>query len=301
MEIIVPHRIVYRIERPASVDDVVSALVASEIILRESVPFLAECVDGVTVERIRISVSRISQESPLIFGLLAAIVTVFQKDMEKSVPIIVENFFGAKLPQEYTAPLTIAFCVLLVYGIDSIRNQISKKAFSKRIHGHMDGLVKELSAECGVSEEKIKKIVEKRYGKSRIRILSQAAIDFFKPSKNENNAPVMIGPNEFDSEIVSCVPTEAEIESANVPEIARPLNDVLIDIRAQDTDRSKQGWAGIIPSVSQNRLKMEIFPPITPDKVYTKQRLRGDVMLVSKKKNDGTFKPYMFHLMNIRE
>lgn len=164
-EIIVPHTVVYEIDRPASVADVVSALLGAEQLLRETVPLLEGCIDGLAIERIQISVREISQQSPLRTALFAALVVVYQKDLEKAVPSIADKLFGVDVPEHYTTALTLAFCLLLLYGAEAIYNQVSKKAFSKRIREHMDSVSKELAGECGISEERVRTILEKNTGK----------------------------------------------------------------------------------------------------------------------------------------
>jgi hypothetical protein len=263
-EVIFPHDVVYEIEQPASVADIVAALVGTEVLLRETGPLLEGCIDGLTVERIQISVRRISQESPLRAAFFAALVVAFQKDLEKAVPLIAEQLFGTHVPESYNTILTLAFCLLLFYGAESIYTQVNKKVFSKRIREQFDAVAKELSGECNVSEERIKNILEKRYGKSRIRILAQSALSFFKPSKRQSDAPIKIGHRVIDSETVSEIPTDAQIQGADVPEIARPFSDVLIELHAQDVDRTKQGWAAVVPEISPKRLRMEIEPPLKP-------------------------------------
>jgi hypothetical protein len=299
VEIIIPHEVLYRLDRPVAVADVVEALLGTEQLLRESGPVLADLISGLTVEQVRISVRHISQESPLRTALFAAIVFTYQKDLEKAVPAIAEQL-GLHITAAHHTIITLLFCLLLFYGAESIYTQVSKKAFSKRIREQFDSTAKELSAECGISEEKIKGILEKRYGKSRIRVLAQSALSFFRPSKQENNAPISIGGKFIDSETVAEVPNDAQIAAAEVPEIARPFKNVTIELHAQDMDRSKRGWAAIVPEVSPRRLRMEIFPPVRPEQIYTKPKIRGDIMLVSNKKPDGTYEPRMFHLLDVK-
>jgi hypothetical protein len=64
MEIILPHQVIYQIAKSASVADVVDSLVGTEQLLRETLPLREGVVDGLTIERIQISVRDISQESP---------------------------------------------------------------------------------------------------------------------------------------------------------------------------------------------------------------------------------------------
>jgi hypothetical protein len=54
-----------------------------------------------------------------------------------------------------------------------------------------------------------------------------------------------------------------------------------------------------VPEISSKRMKMEIYPPIRPEQIYRKSRLKGDIMLLSERKSDGTYKPKMFHLINL--
>ena len=301
MEIILPHRVTYQIDGRASVADVVEALLGTEQLLRETIPLLEGCAPGLTIEKIAITGERISQDSPLRQALYVALFAVFQKDFEKAVPMIAEKLFGLGIPPEYNPVLTIAFCVVLFFGAETIYNQVSTKAFASRIREHLDGAVKELAEETGVAEPKLRKILETRYGKSRTRVIAQSAMSFFKPSKSQGNAPVLIGEKLIDSETVAEIPTEAQIESADVPEIARPLKDVLIEIHAQDVDRPKQGWAAVVPELSSKRLRMEIHPPLKPEQIYTKQSIRGDVMVISKKGPDGIYKVDSIHLLDVRD
>jgi hypothetical protein len=196
--------------------------------------------------------------------------------------------------------VTIVFCLLLFYGVDFIYNQVSKAGFSKRLRGQFHSFAKELSAECGLSEERIHKLLEEKFGKSRARVLAHSAINFFQPSKRQNNAPILIGSNRIDKQTVAEVPSDAQIEEANVPEITKPFEDVAIELHAQDVDRAKQGWAAIISAVSPKRIRMELYPPIKPDELYTKTHIRGDVMVVYTKRSDGSYKPSIAHLMKLR-
>lgn len=297
----IPHRVVYATEYPVSVADVVASLLASEQLLRETIPLLEECIPGLTIEAINISVRQVSQESPLVQSLIVAIFALYQKDLDKAMPRVVEDFLGVKVPESAGTLLSLAFIVLLLYGADAIRNQVSKKAHAKRIRENFEAVARDLSGECGIAEERVKKILAKHYGSSRLRILARASVDFFRPSKASYNAPVLIGERTIDSETVSEIPSDAEIEgSADAHEISRMLRDVRIELHAQDVDRAKQGWAGVVQDISPKRLRIELEPPIKPDQIYKKSIVRGDVMLVLKKRADGSFHPSVLHLLDIK-
>jgi hypothetical protein len=261
MEISIPHQVIFETEEPVPVSEIIASLLGAEQILRDVGPLFEEYYLGFKIDSLRVSVRLISQESPLKEFFYLGLVATYQKDLVKDVPAIIYNLTGNVVPAEYTTLVTIMFCLLAFYGVEYIYSQVNGKAFSKRLRAHTDELTKELSRETGVSEEKIKSILESKFGKGRIRVLGHAALSFFAPSKRESNAPVVIGNKRFDSETIAEIPSEAQIEEANVPEIMRPFESVQIELHAQDMDHAKQGWAAVVPTVTSKRLRMEIYPP----------------------------------------
>lgn len=300
IEIRVPHKILYQVDKPVPIADVIASLLATEQLMRNVAPLLEECFPGVHVEKIELSVGEISEGS-LKEILYTALFLSIQKDLEKQVPAAIEYLTGHKVTG-YESIVTLIFCVVLFYGADFIYSQVNRGAFSKRIRKHLKDAIKELSGESGISEERISQILEKAYGKSRIRVLAQSAINFFQPSKNANNAPILISDDrKIARATVADVPSEAQIEEAEVPQLVQQFENVQIEIHAQDVDRTKSGWAAVVPKVTQKRLKMELAPPLKPSDVYLKQHIRGDVMVILQKRSDGSYQPTTVHLMHIRK
>ncbi|HWA30053.1 MAG TPA: hypothetical protein VG867_03095 [Rhizomicrobium sp.] len=299
MEIRVPHSIIYKVEKPVPVSDFIISLLASEQLLRDCAPLLEGCFPGLTVEKVEVSIGEITEGS-LKEILIGTLFLAFQPALQKDVPMAIESLTGAHVPAGYDSIVTVIFCVLLFYGVDAVYTQLNKGAFSKRLRAQLKDVTTELSRECGLSEEKIAHILESKYGKSRLRLIAHAATNFFTVSKRANNAPVMISNRNLDHEYVSEVPSDAQIEEGDVPEIVRQFENVQIEIHAQDVDRTRVGWAAIVPSVAPKRMKMELYPPIKPEDLYTKRHIRGDIAVVFEKKADGSYKPSLFHLMAIK-
>jgi hypothetical protein len=124
---------------------------------------------------------------------------------------------------------------------------------------------------------------------------------FFRPSKSQGSVPIKVGERKFGKEVISEVPSDVTIAEFEDEEPSEEIKNVEIELHAQDIDRSKQGWAGVVPAVSKKRLRMEIYPTIKPEQIYTRPRVRGDVIVVSKRNEDGELEPYMFHLMKLAD
>lgn len=299
MDIVTPHQVIFETDEPVPISEIVASLLGAEQLFRGMGPLLEASFPGLKVEKINVSVRQISQESPLRELFIVGLIATFQKDLEKDVPKIIEHLTGTHIPEEYNSIVALIFCIVAFYGINFIYSQVNRGAFSKHIREMFEDCTKELSKETGLSEEKISGLLELKYGKSRLRVLAHSALSFFSPSKKNRNAPVLIDGRKIGSDVIAEIPSEAQIDSANVPETVKAFEDVQIELHAQDMDHSKQGWAAVVPKIGNKRLRMEIYPPIKPEDIYTKTRLRGDIMLVSRKKPDGTYQPSMFHLLNI--
>ena len=144
-------------------------------------------------------------------------------------------------------------------------------------------------------------LLDSRYGKTRGRNIADAAIKFFAPSRRQANVPVSIGPRHYDFPTVAAIPTELDIAEADTAKSSEQMEGVEIELHAQDIDRPKQGWAAVIPSVSKDRLRMELYPPITPEQIYTRSRIKGDVVVIYEKQRSGDMKPRLFHLVRLRD
>jgi hypothetical protein len=299
VEILVPQRFVYGTAEPAPISDVIASLSAAETLLHSTGPLLEGLIPGLTIDRIDVSVREISQESPLREILLATLVATFQKDLEKDVPPILEKLTGIKIPDHYDSIVALGFCVLLFYGVDFVYTQVNRSAFSKRIRDGLDGTIKDLALEFAVPEERVRTILENKYGPSQVRRVATAAISFFTPSKRQSNASVTIGTRRIEPELVGEIPSAAQIESGADGDVTSYHYNVLIELHAQDVDRAKRGWAAVVPEISSKRLKMELYPPIKPEDLYTKSRVRGDISLVSKRGEDGSLTPAIVHLQRI--
>ena len=300
MEIRVPHQITYETQTDVPVSDVIDSLLGAERLLVELGPFLEGIIPGLVVDAVRVSVKEISQGS-LREVLWAALFIAFQKDLEQEVPHLVNDIFDTDIPHRYDTLITVLFCLLLFYGADQIYQRLTKITSGSRIRAQLDGLIAEVSRECHVPEEKIKKLLAQRYTGTRFIILAQAVIRLFTPSKKQNNAEMQIGDKRIEPQLIEDIPSDISLLNLDEPDTTELLENMKIELHAQDVDRARRGWAGVIKEISPNRLRMEIYPPIKPEDIYTKQEVTGDVILISRNGGAGKKEPYMFHLVKLRD
>jgi hypothetical protein len=274
MEIRVPHQITYETQADVPVSDVVDSLLGSERLLIELGPFLEDIIPGLLVDTVRVSVKEVSQGS-LREVMWAALFISFQKDLELEVPPLVNELFGTHMSHKYDTVVTVLFYLLLFYGADQIYQRLTKSKSHSRIKAQFDGLVAEVSRECHVTEEKIKRTLEQRYTSTRFRLLAQSVVRVFTPSKRQNNATMIIGEKRIEPRLIEEIPGDIRLLEVDEPEETEQIENVKIELHAQDIDRAKRGWAAVLPDISPHRLRMEIYPPIKQRISIRSQRCRA--------------------------
>lgn len=110
-----------------------------------------------------------------------------------------------------------------------------------------------------------------------------------------------IGDKKIEPRLIEEIPSDIRLVETYDPEITEQLENMRIELHAQDVDRAKLGWAAVVPDISTNRLRMDIYPPIKPEDIYTRSDIKGDIILVSRRTNNGKMEPYMFHLVRLRD
>ncbi len=299
MDIRIPHQIIYEVPESSAISDIIDSLRAAEQLFFEVPGLLEELLPGLEVGGIRVHVESLTQTSPLKELFWITLAASFQPTMEHDVPPIIERLTGIHIPEHYDSIVTLVFCLVLFYGADFIYKQIAKMTDGSRIRAQLDGLVREVADQCKMDEADIRKHLEARYQKKRLSNLLHTTAQFFTPSKRQGNAPFLVGNRRFDSDTVSEFPSDAKLQDYEDEETSKPFENVEIELHAQDIDRTRQGWAGVIRQVSPDRLRMTVYPPITPEDIYTKSRINGDVIVMYRRASDGNMEPYQFHLIRL--
>jgi hypothetical protein len=300
MEVRFPHTIVYDVPADVPVADVIDSLLGAERLLLDIGPLLERLVPDLEAQ-VRVYIREISPSRSLREVLIAALFLTYQKDLEKEVPDLVNKMFGMDVSQHSTIA-SILFIVLLYYGAEFVFRLINKTADHSLLQDELNGIVRDACKEFNLTEDRIKQILADRYRTpSRIKLLGKAAIRVFVPSKRQNNAAILIGDRRIEPRIVGEVPSDTRLLDVDEPPVTEPVENVRIELHAQDVDRPKSGWAAVIPEISQTRLRMQIYPPIKTEDIYTKHEVSGDIILVSRRNESGNMEPYMFYLVRVHD
>jgi hypothetical protein len=310
MEVIFPHEVTFTTSRQVTVADVANSLLANEELLSHVGEILEYCVPGLTVERINISFRSASTNSPLLEELAAQLYFAFQSDLHRDIPDLIQSISGAQVPEQYKAVVTIIFFIVVVYGIKGAWDLFKKRrkpeqkeeppSLQSDISGNYNNLIQVGGNLIGISPEHLRLAVEQAFPEKRRPHLARTAIAFIQPAKREHGARIEGAGQSIDAPTIEAAPSALDIalDLADQEE-QTTYEQTEVVIHATDKDKGSSGWAGRIPGVSEKRLRMKLFPAISPAKLFGRERVVADVIVVSKPDQHGIMTPYMFHVVNV--
>ncbi|MFL9503615.1 hypothetical protein ACJMQP_26500 [Rhodopseudomonas palustris] len=298
VQITLPFSVEYQTEAPPTVQEVVSALQATDSLMRQTVELLPSLIDGLTIESSSLNVRKISQGSlKEIFGI--ALFVAFQDNLEAEVPKMLKDIFDISVSDDYDTIVTVVFLIVVFYGVSLAKDALAKRMENHRSRLMLGDLVAIAAAQTGKTPDEIQKVLEAKYQKpSTVAGLIASAKGFFVPSKRSSDAPILIDRGRLDRDLVRDVPILSD--GGEVQDFARykPYYGVDLELHAQDRDKTATGWAAVAPSVSPDRLKVRVMDPVTPGNLWQREKVRADIMVVEKITANG-YKPTEIQIVAI--
>lgn len=300
-ELILQHQVIYDISGKAHVSDVAASLLANERLIKLSALILEECIQGFTVESVNVSIKEVANNSPLKEILCGALVIAYQDDLVREMPPIIERIIGRDIPDSYDHLVTILSMVIAIYGISAVFKKLFPEKTADKLAAAHGQMIFVAGNYMGVSPQSIENAVIKRLSGGMKQLVQKTAIDFFKPSKRGGDARIILPDGNFiPREAIAEIPSSLDYYADDDVQ-QYPLQNVEIEIRAVDRDQKKRGWAAVISEVTGRRLKMEIYPTVDSNRIYGRDKINGNVIVLNKKDANGIFLPSMYHLVGINE
>jgi hypothetical protein len=280
----VPIEVQYLTEGAVPIEDVIDALISAKLFIEEGGYNLTGLVPGLNVEQVQVHVRSVSQESPLREALFAAIYLTLQKDLEREVPALIELTTGTAVPENFKTIVTLSILIALFYGAAYVKDLVVLATINSKLKRQLNALIEDMAHRTGRSEDFIRKFLDDRYKPhGRIKVLAQAAFQFFKPSKAQSNAPIKLNNREISQEVISDVPEHYSYEEVLDAKTARNFSGVELELHAQDRDRDASGWAAVPKGITDKRLRMKLMDGVTPYELWGRNSVRGDVIVTYKR------------------
>lgn len=301
MELVFPHRVEYQVPENVAIEDVIGTLQANQRLAYELGELFNSLFVGLTVEHASVRVQSVSIGS-LREDFFFALVVTFQPELRKEVPAMIEGWLRTEIPEQYNAVVTIAVLTLLFYGAEFLYKKIENKSGSKELQEQLNYVIGELAVASQQSEARVRKELERQFEKKgRLKELAKAAIRFFKPSRVQRNAPIFVSNHKIEARTIAEIPYQIDVDSLEEGDRYSHLKGVRVELHAKDRDKGETGWAGIVPTVSDGRIKIKLYPDVRPDLLWERETIWADVTVVYRTNKQGVETPVLTYIEKVLE
>lgn len=298
MELTTKHKIYYSNKRHVPIADIAESLLALEGIIKQSPNVLEHMFPGTKIQGVEIYLSELKSGS-LYEDVIVKFIFGDQKKFDDFIANVRERCGLDNLNSNNKLLSAILVVMALTGGayylgksknIDTPGKNVIENNINIVINSGADMVQMEPSEFRSIIEESIE-------DKDR---LSKDSIKFIKPAKRDNDADITFD-NDPDTavtkESVKVMPrflTEPENEEA-----IEDFDETEVVIRAIDLDSYRRGWAAIVPTISNKRVKLQLDPHINSEDLMQHPTLLGSITVIFKYDESGNKIPSLYFLREI--
>ncbi len=305
MDLILNHGVEYDVDKPVAVEDLVRSIQAHAKLMRTSLGLISDIVPGLTFQPKYVSVSLLSQQSPLKEMFAFAVVVSYQDALEEEVPALVERLTGMPMSDEYDTLVTVLVMIVAIYGISKAFDALFPGRSKASLDETKTSLLSRAAKISGVAVDRIAAAVEVLVtGKSQRAVVS-ASQSVFAPARNHDGVAIKDGRGAVlvseravrDAQAAAGLPIDFADDHEKATHPPSFHQGVRIVLHAMDKDRKKLGWAGHCPDLFDKRIPMHLEKSVLPASIFGKDEIVGDILLTMEESDDGEMEPKEFLLV----
>lgn len=299
MELTTSHNIYYSNKNILLAGEVANSLLALEKLFQSSPQVIENLFPEVKIDSTKVFISKIESGS-LIEDVIVKFFFVNQEGLDSFIAGA-RKITGMERIQKSPKLLSLLVLALILSGgAYALTKTPSSSIQKEQIESNQSTIIEQLSKELEISPEEVRNAITT--GIKSKKELAKNSIKFVMPAKKESDTIIIFdqSPNlEISKETInmfpSYIPDDAEEES---------LKDFIgtkIIIRATDLDNLKRGWAVVVPEIGDKRTLLQLDDNIDPSFLAKQEIIFGDITVLFRSDDYGTFIPKRVYLRSITE
>lgn len=309
MDFRVPNEVTYDFEGRATVGEVAKALVAQEKLFREALLVIEECFAEIEIEHVSVFVRAVEQNSPLRHRIEGFIVAALSPGLTEDMPAdILQTLFGYDVPDSYDGFVSLLILVVGLWGAEKViqrlkraKEEYEKGALEKRekaLAEERRRLTEEAAHRASITEDQLIEALTKVLSKRPVSVGNQA-MDFLSPARRHNASAIRTpGGGEIGREALAALPSDLEMASHKPPTETDQYEGVIVKFFAHDRENPKR-WAASIAEVAEGRKALHLAPDIDAEELFTRDKVKADVLVTSVLDNEGDYQPSVYYLARV--
>ncbi|USA38543.1 hypothetical protein [Pelagerythrobacter marinus] len=309
MEVRVPAQFTYHFEGRASISEVAKALVAQEKLFGEAILVLEACFPQIDVEPVAVVVRHISQDSPLRYRIEGMLLAAVQEGLIADMPVdLIQSVFGYDVHDSYDSFVSVLILIIGLWGAEKVIQRLkrAKEDFDERkleareqaLAKERHKLTEEAARRVNIPEDQLTEAMTAVLTKRPATIGNQA-MDFLNPARRHKaNSLSTAGGEQIGKEALEALPSDVEIAQAKPPTQTEPHEGVTVKFFAHDRENPKK-WAASIAEVAEGRKALHLAPDIDAEKLFTRDKVKADVLVTSVLDAEGDYQPSVYYLARV--
>lgn len=309
MDFRVPNQVTYDFEGRANVAEVAKALIAQEQLLRDALLVIEGCYSEIEIEHVSVTVREVVQNSPLRHRIEGFIVAALSPGLTEDMPAdILDTLFGLDVPDSYDGFVTLLVLIVSLWGAEKVIQQLKRskddaegaelERRETEIAAERKRLTEKAAIAGSVEEERLQEAISTTLQK-RAASVGRSAMNFLSPARRHRAVAIRApGGEAIEKETIDALPSDLEMASYEPATETTPYERVIVKFHAHDKDNPKR-WAGTISEVGEGRKALHISPDIDSESLFTREKVRADVLVTSVLDAQGEYQPSIYYLARV--
>ncbi|MFC3102038.1 hypothetical protein [Altererythrobacter lauratis] len=265
---------------------------------------------SVEIEHVSVTVREVIQNSPLRHRVEGYVVAALSPGLTEDMPAdILQALFGIDVPDSYDGFVSMLVLVVSLWGAEKVIQRLKrakeeraeKKTLEEReqkLAEERRRLTEEAAEKVGISEDQLVEALIKVLSQRPVSVGKQS-MDFLNPARRHRATAVRLpGGEAISEEALRALPSDVEMAGYQPSTETEPYEGVTVKFHAHDKDNPKR-WAATISEVADGRKALHLAPEIDADALFTRDKVKADVLVTSVLDNQGDYQPSVYYLARV--
>lgn len=262
------YKITYHTEDPVPIPEVIDSLQSLDKILRRTPRFLEAALPGIRIIKTDVLIDKLESGSLKDSFIIRYLFEGDEKNIEKFQEVVDKLMANGSMVGKI-----VAFAVggMVMYGV---MKALPSGSTAPNINAYNNTIIN-VGGEVGLESETFKSLLDATSDK---KSLARESVKALAPAKQDPKANIT-----FEGYPQLTIPAQAVAEAPAQYEPIKPTEqeltyeNVQILIRAFDADNREKGWAGIVPGVTDKRIKFRLEDTVNPEELVGKATTHADI------------------------
>lgn len=291
MEISVHQKIYFSNKDLVPISELADSLLALDAIIRQSPELLEAIFPGTKIQSVDVYLDELRSDS-IWEDVVVKFIFGSQKKLDAFISTVRERVGMGGLMNNPQLLSSILLAMILVGGAYYLGKEHSATDEEKaRIQANNNTIINIGADILEMEADDLRAIIDGAI-KDKDKLAENAA-RVIKPAKRDPKATITFGDNtelRIDAETIRAIPDSLPESEDN--ETIEDYNNVEIEIRATDRDKTKTGWAVVVPRLGSKRIRMQVDRRVDIETLSRERTIVGNitVMFRSNKENQRVAK-----------